>query len=218
MSRPGLFVSVEGGEGVGKSTLLQNLIEHFKAWDADVVTTREPGGTPVANAIRGVFAGVGGAESILPMTELMLVNAARHQHVEHLLRPSILAGNIVISDRYADSSRVYQGELGMVPRDTVEQMLAAATGGLEPDITFFLDCELDIALARVQERENQPGTDGVRRYDDADVAVHRVIQRGFQKLAVEFPKRIVTLDAAKSPEEVLRDATCHLETWKARFS
>jgi dTMP kinase len=202
MARHGHFITIEGGEGVGKSLFLRGLASALTQAGCCVVATREPGGTPVAQSLRKIFAQPADGETLTMITELFLVNACRSQHVTHLVEPALSRGEWVISDRFADSTRIYQGMIGGVDRNLVELTISAATGGRQPDLTFVLDCDVDVAHSRRMDRSG----DGVVRYDDAHESVHQRMRECFLRLAEEFPRRVVVLDASGEPEAVLHSA------------
>ncbi len=208
--RQGLFITVEGGEGVGKSTfvrLLRSGITAAAGSAAEIVQTREPGGTPVANSIRSIFASPPDTEPLTPEAEAMLVMAARAQHVENLIRPALRRGAIVLCDRYSDSMMVYQGVVGGLDRAWLESTNRAATKGLEPDITFLLDCPVEVSSQRSSHRNlNVKADDGIQRYDDGTTAQHEKIRAGFLDCARRAPGRFVVLDATRAPEDTVAEA------------
>lgn len=210
MARQGRFITIEGGEGVGKSLFLKGIASALTQAGCQVVATREPGGTPVAQSLREIFAQPADGETLTMITELFLVSACRSQHVSHLIEPALSRGEWVISDRFADSTRIYQGMIGGVDRSLVELAISAATGGRQPDLTFVLDCDVDVAHSRRMDRSG----DGVVRYDDAHKSVHQRMRDCFLRLAEEFPGRVVVLDASAKPEAVLHSA---LDVLRNRF-
>jgi dTMP kinase len=207
------FITVEGGEGVGKSLFLSLLSTELSALGLSIATTREPGGTPVGDKIRDLFANPPISDPLLVETELMLISAARAQHTQNLIKPRLKAGDWVVSDRYADSTRVYQGFLGGIPSDLIEIVIASTTFGLEPDLTFVLDCDSEVSIRRVRGRSKSM-QDGAVRYDDAKMGTHRKIREGFLQLAKRFPQRIVNLDASGDPKVVARQG---IQIVKDRF-
>ena len=144
----GYFITFEGGEGSGKSTQIQRLVDHISKSELSVepVVSREPGGTESAEAIRRLLV-TGTAERWRAATEAMLMSASRHEHVVHLLRPALAGGKLVICDRYNDSTRVYQGIVGGVPRDDIEALNRLACGDLVPDLTILLDMDVEEGFA-----------------------------------------------------------------------
>jgi len=209
----GRFISFEGGEGVGKTSLMGGLREELAVRGLTVVTTREPGGTPQADRIRGLFAHEEHQDPWLPLTEAFLIAAARTQHVCHRIRPALAAGSWVLCDRFADSTRVYQAAVG---QSALEQVISMATQGLEPDLTFLLDCPAEVSLARIHHRKNQglslESQDPVGRFDRQTVEVQEQRRRDFLRLAETFPARIVVLDAQQHPKAIVDQATAVLKS------
>ena len=211
----GFFITVEGGEGVGKTTFVKSFCAALSAsldpTGSAVVQTREPGGTPVANSIRAIFANPPPGEALIPETEAMLVMAARAQHVAHLIRPALERGAVVICDRYADSTMVYQGAVGGLDRVWLESSNCFATKGLVPDLTFLLDCPVEISSQRseVRSRVGQ-AEDGAQRYDAGSKDQHEKIRAGFLDCARRAPSRFVVLDATKNPGDLTADALAAL--------
>lgn len=203
----GRFITLEGGEGVGKSTLMAGLTSWLASRGLRVIKTREPGGTPIADAVRTIFKSPPGGETITPQAEALLVSAARVQHVVNVIKPALDQGTWVISDRFADSTRVYQGMFGGVPLNDLEWLIKFSTSALEPDITFLLDCDVDLSASRVGDRSGQPAAgDTLERYDHASHQVHDRLRQGFRKVAGFYPSRFFILDAALSKEQVLAQA------------
>jgi dTMP kinase len=188
----GRFISFEGGEGAGKSTQLRLLAARLREGGIDVVETREPGGTPGAEAIRALLV-EGSADRWSPVVETLLMNAARADHVERLIEPALAAGKWVLSDRFADSTRVYQGVAGAVDAAAVERVIGFATGGLEPDLTLVLD----LPEAEGLERAAQRG--GAARFEAKGAAYHAAVRAGFRALA---GGRVRHVDAAGGVDNV----------------
>ena len=209
------FVSVEGTEGAGKSVFTAALAAMIRACGAEVVTTREPGGTLVADQIRALFASPPPGESLTPTAEALLVSAARAQHLEYLIRPALARGAWVICDRFADSTRVYQGTLGGLPIADLEALIAFSTAGQVPDLTFILDCPVALAAVRLQQRLSTAKDDAigdtVERFDQAPAAVHERMRQGFLTVLAANPGRCVRLDASLTPEQLLGVAWVALE-------
>ena len=195
MTGRGRFVTVEGGEGVGKSTLIAGL--RAAPAFADALFTREPGGSSGAEEIRALFVS-GEAERWDAMTELLLVNAARRDHVVRTVEPALAAGRMVVCDRYLDSTRAYQGARG-VDRTTIDRMHALAVG-LTPDRTLLLDAPPDAALARARARQ---GPDRFERMTDG---FHERLRDAFRAIANAEPERFAVIDATQPPEAVLAAA------------
>jgi dTMP kinase len=141
------------------------------------------------------------------MTEALLVSAARAQHVEKVIRPALAAGKWVLCDRYADSTRVYQGVLGGLDTEKLETLIALSTDDLSPDLTFLLDCDVRIAARRRDQRGAEADlSDAIRRYDDAKIEFHDRLRTAYLSLVQRFPARMIVLDAAQAPAKVTADA------------
>ncbi len=209
MTKDSRFISIEGGEGVGKSYLSQGLKLRLEALKYEVLLTHEPGGTPLASAIRQLF--LNPPEKPAALTELYLVSAARAQHVQKLIRPQLEAGRWVLCDRFYDSTRIYQGDLGGVPEAVLEATIEASVDGCHPAQTFVLDCPADVAMSRVEKRAKELQWDGGNRYDEGSRAMHETLRQGYLKRARQFPDRIHVLDASRPPQEVLEAAWSHLK-------
>jgi dTMP kinase len=192
-----VFIVVEGIEGSGKSTLVAGLADHLKALGHAVAVTREPGGTPVGDAIREIF--LDRAISISPLTEGLLVNAARAQHVTDVIRPMLDDGRIVLCDRFTDSTLAYQGYGRGVDLGSLREMCATAADGLEPDLVLLIDLPVSVARARLIER--RAPSDRIENEDDA---FHERVRRGFLELANESLRHVV-LDGTEAPARVLHD-------------
>ncbi len=191
----GRFISFEGGEGTGKSTQIRLLADRLRAAGHEVVTTREPGGTEGAEAIRALLlTGEPGRWS--PVTEALLMNASRADHVERLIRPALTRGSWVLSDRYADSTFVYQGIAGHVDAAALQALHVHATGDLWPDLTIILDLPEGEGLERALVR----GGEG--RFEAKGAGFHARVRRGFRQRAAEQPARCKLIDASGSVGEV----------------
>ena len=185
----GIFITFEGIEGSGKTTQSERLAT---ALGPDVVLTREPGGTPISEQIRDIFLT---SDNITSMTELLLVAAARTQHVDERIRPALEANRTVICDRFIDASVAYQGYRGGIDLSFIHQLNHIATGGLTPDITFILDLPPEIGLLRQQ----QSGTHR-DRLDREALESHCKVRDGYLSVAKANPHRIKLIDATQSPD------------------
>jgi len=194
----GLFITFEGGEGTGKTTQIARLAERLRAAGHEVVVTREPGGTPLAEAIRGLL--LDPAHEPDGLVELLLLEAARRDHVERLVAPALARGAVVISDRFADSSTVYQGMVRGLGVERVERLNALATGGLEPDRTVVLDLEPEAGVGRALRRN--AGEGGASRLDEEPLDFHRRVRAGFVELVGRHPARFRLVPATGAAEEV----------------
>lgn len=195
----GFFITVEGGEGTGKTTQIARLAEHLQGCGHTVVVTREPGGTPVAEAARAVL--LDPALEPDGMTELFLLEAARRDHVERVIAPALERGEVVLSDRYADSSTVYQGMVRGLGEELVIQLNRLATGDLEPDLTLVLDLDPEAGVDRARSR-NAEGDGAESRLDDEPTEFHRRVREGFLRLAELHPDRVRVVDAAGDADAV----------------
>ena len=192
----GRFITFEGGEGTGKSTQSKRLVAALERRGFDVVLTREPGGSPAAETIRGLLLS-GRARPLGVLGEAYLFAAARIDHVAELIEPSLARGAFVVCDRFADSSRVYQGTAGGLPADVVDELVDAAIGFTIPDLTIIIDVPVPIGLARVGHR-----SEGADRFESDAVAVHEERRRGFLALADRFPDRCVVVDGSREKDVV----------------
>ncbi|NLN92849.1 MAG: dTMP kinase [Candidatus Hydrogenedens sp.] len=192
----GLLITLEGGEGSGKSTQIQLLARWLKEEGHEVVCTREPGGTPLAEEIRDLLM-VPRAETVAPLAELLLYQAARAQHVRDVIRPALQRGALVLCDRFVDSTSAYQGAGRTLPEEAVMELNRLATDGIWPDLTLILDLPEQEGLQRARNR----GSDD--RMMEETLSFHRNIRSAFQRLAQEEPDRITMVDGCLSPEEVL---------------
>jgi dTMP kinase len=192
----GLFITFEGPDGCGKSTQIAPLADYLRSKGRKVYTTREPGGTEISDQVRQIIMAMKNT-SMHPRTELLLFLSARAQLVEEIIRPRLAAGEIVISDRYGDSTLAYQGYGHGVDRDVIRNLLAFATGGLKPDLTLLLDVDAETGL-----RRRQTGGGEWNRLDANKLAYHERVRQGYLQLAREEPARWVIIDACQSPERV----------------
>jgi dTMP kinase len=195
----GRFITLEGGEGAGKSTLLAGLNDALTARGVVVTTTREPGGTPAANDIRELLVrGAGERWSVL--SEALLFAAARNDHLERLIRPTLAGGAWVISDRYMDSTYAYQVAGRGLPADTFDT-LHRLIGALKPDLTLILDIDPENGVARSRGHAS-----GESRFETMDAAFHARVRASFHALAAREPERCVVIDAAQDKPAVLAAA------------
>jgi dTMP kinase len=189
----GVFITFEGGEGAGKSTQIRLLATHLVACGRRATTTREPGGTPLAEAIRALLLGKDGTSD--PVTQALLFAAARRDHIHALIAPALAEGQVVLCDRFTDSTRAYQG--GRLPAEALEATLKLGAGDLAPDLTFLLDLPPEIGLARVRRRGATGDT-----FEQAELAFHEAVRARFLALAEAEPARIARIDASQTEEMV----------------
>ncbi len=201
----GRFITLEGGEGTGKSTLISGLARELSARGHAVLTTREPGGTPLAEAIRTLALTPPQDETWSPLAHALLMNTSRDDHLNKLVRPALARGDWVICDRFADSTRAYQSVDGVDPEQLLE-IERIIVGDTQPDVTLILDADPE-ALAK---RREQRGVSDV--FEAKDLAFHRQIRAAFLSIADQEPERCVVLDALRSPEHVLAAALQAIDT------
>ncbi|HVN33429.1 MAG TPA: dTMP kinase [Thermoanaerobaculaceae bacterium] len=194
----GRFITFEGIEGCGKTTQLLLLASDLKHRGVTVVTTREPGGTPLGERVRDVL--LDPQLTPIPLVELFLLEAARAQLVAFVIAPALASGKFVLSDRFADSSLAYQGGARRLPRSTVQRLNELACAGVVPDRTLVFDLDVELALGRARERPST-GPDN-RRFEDEALAFHRAVAEAYRELARADPGRVTIVDARGTPEEV----------------
>ena len=197
MTRPGRLVTFEGGEGAGKSTQIERLAATLRAAGLDPLVTREPGGTPGAEQIRRLLV-EGPPDRWLPLSEALLLLAARHDHVVRRIAPALADGRWVLCDRFMDSTRVYQGVAGAVGEAVIDRLHAVVLGELRPDLTVILDVPVATGLGRRQDAV------GRQRYERMSSAFHEQVRAGFLALARAQPERCVVVDGNR-PVEVVAD-------------
>ncbi len=190
----GLFITFEGIEGCGKSTQVHKLKEHLEARGHRVNLTREPGGTPIGEAIRAVLLAPASA-AMADATELLLYQAARAQHVAERIRPALEQGVIVVCDRFADSTTAYQGAGRGLPSDEIERLQGLATANLAPDLTILLDLPVEEGLKRAMN------TGEFDRIEREAVDFHRKVRQAFLRLAEKEPQRVRTIDGLLPVDE-----------------
>jgi dTMP kinase len=194
----GRFITFEGGEGSGKSTHARLLADRLRALGIEVVLTREPGGSPGAEIIRHVLLS-GAAKPLGAETEAILFAAARNDHVRTTIRPALLAGKWVVSDRFIDSTRVYQGALGKVDAKLIRSLERITVGAAMPDLTFILDVPATVGLARAKRRRGKGATD---RFEGESIEFHEALRAAYSALAAKEPKRCVVIDG-RAPRDVV---------------
>ena len=197
----GLFVTFEGGEGAGKSTQIRLLAESLKARGLDVVTTREPGGSPGAEAVRH-FVLSGAAEDYGTRMEALLFAAARSDHVEELIRPALTDGKVVLCDRFMDSSRVYQGVTGNLEPAFIEALERVAINGVAPDCTLILDLPATVGLARARARAGETDNSTPDRFEKEELETHEKRREAFLDIAEREPLRCRVIDATREQAEI----------------
>lgn len=204
--KPGRFITLEGIEGAGKSTVAKLVREWLTARGVVVVATREPGGTPLAERVRTLVLDRGD-EAITPTVETLLMFAGRGIHVNNLIRPALARGDWVVCDRFTDATRAYQGSGRGVSREWIEQLAAAVHSGLEPDKTLLLDLPVAVGLARARQRSGPAPTD--RFEEEAEMFFERV-RAEYLRLAKAEPQRFAVIDASRDLDGVRAQVENHL--------
>ena len=200
----GLFITLEGGEGAGKTTIANAVIDKLSTLGIETLYTREPGGIKIAEKIREVILDRDHTEMDC-RTEALLYAAARRQHLVEKVKPAMDEGRIVLCDRFVDSSIVYQGYARGIGMDEVREINQFAIEGFMPDLTIFFDIKPEIGLARIAANDSRE----VNRLDLEGLAFHELVYEGYKKQAKMNPERIVSVDATKSVE-TLTDEVCAL--------
>ncbi|POR43251.1 dTMP kinase [Methylobacterium sp. V23] len=198
----GTFITFEGGEGAGKSTQIRRLAAHLRAEAGrPVLTTREPGGSPRAERIReALLAGL--AKPYGPFAEALLFSAARIDHLDTLIRPALARGEIVLCDRFADSTRAYQGAAGGLDPEVLGALEGVVVGPTRPDLTLILDCEPELGLARARARRDAGSDGAVDRFEAEALAFHARLRNAFLAIAAEEPARCAVVNAALPADAV----------------
>lgn len=185
---PGIFVTLEGIEGVGKTTNLRFLAEHLHKHNVPVLVTREPGGTPLADDIRHFLLSEH-EEEVLPETELLLMFAARAQHIKNVIRPALAAGKLVLCDRFTDTSYAYQGAGRGIEKEKIAMLESVVQDGLKPELTILFDAPIEVGLSRIKAREK---TD---RFESETKNFFHKCRQEYLALAEAEPERFVTINA-----------------------
>lgn len=206
--RRGLFITFEGPEGAGKTTVIRAVAEHLRQRGYNVVLTREPGGTPIGDQIRTVLLSPDN-HAMHPETELLLFSAARAQHVRERILPALEEGAIVLCDRFADSTLAYQGYGRGLDLHALHTITQFATGGLTPDLTILLDIDPAQGLARRRAASAQ-GAEW-NRIDNDELALHQRVREGYLRLAAENPERWVVVDASAPVDDVIAQVIAAIE-------
>ena len=192
----GQFITFEGGEGAGKSTQVRRLAQRLAERGREVASTREPGGSPGAEAIRNLLV-TGEVERWSPVTETLLMYAARRDHIERVIQPALARGATVLCDRFLDSTRAYQGAGGGAAPDLIRALENHIVGAMIPDLTLILDLPISVGLARAAARG-----EGEARFEAKGYAFHERLRAGFLAIAAAEPARCVVIDAGASLDDV----------------
>jgi len=204
----GLFITFEGGEGAGKTTLIDRILKTLQEERQDVFKTREPGGTPLGEEIRSLL--LHQMRPLSPFAELALFLASRAQHIDEAILPALRSGKIVLCDRFNDSSIAYQGMARGLGMDKVEAACRFFCHGLEPHLTLYLDIDPEIGLSRAKKERAQD------RIEAEDIAFHAKIREGYHAIHKQEPKRFRLLDASRTPEQVFHEAIAIVRSMRKR--
>lgn len=190
------FITFEGIEGVGKSTQVRLLCDLFKQHNIDFVSTREPGGLPIAESIRNILL----HKDMSPITELLLYEAARAEHFEKIILPALNKGQSVICDRFADASIAYQGYGRGLNIKLIEDLNRIAIQNREPDLTFIIDLPVKLAFERLSKRGTAPD-----RFEKLSHDFYEKVRNGYIEQSKKYPKRVIIIDADRTPEQIHKD-------------
>lgn len=204
VKNPGRFITLEGGEGAGKSTQIQVIKDYLQFRGNDVVVTREPGGTSEGQEIRNLLVS-GDIDKWSPLSETLLILADRAAHLERVIRPSLAEGKYVVCDRFFDSTKAYQGIAGGLGLDVIHNLQQPVLGTTLPDVTLLLDIDPEKGLRRAQERG------GELRFESKTLAYHRTLRNAFLDFAAQEPDRIFVIDADRDVEAVSADILAVLD-------
>lgn len=209
---PGIFITVEGGEGVGKSTQLANIRSHLEGNGRDVVMTREPGGTPFAEDVRQLLL-TPREEKVAPDAELLLMFAARTSHLQDLIHPALAAGKWVVSDRFTDATYAYQGGGRGLSVDRICTLEKFVQDGFRPHATLLLDAPVDVGMARARERNDVPD-----RFERENNEFFKRVRHVYLERAAAEPERFIIIDAAVSLDEVSASVRAALDRLLERYA
>ncbi|MCX6112345.1 MAG: dTMP kinase [Proteobacteria bacterium] len=191
-----LFITLEGIEGVGKTTQVNLLFDFFKKIGIDFISTREPGGLPISESIRNILLN----KEMSPLTELLLYEAARAEHFDKIISPALNKGQSVICDRFTDASIAYQGYGRGLDIKLIEQLNSIATKGIEPDLTFVIDLPVPLAFKRLNTRRTTPD-----RFEKLSNDFYEKVRQGYIEQSKKYPKRVFIIDADRTPQEIHKD-------------
>ncbi|MBR7130847.1 MAG: dTMP kinase [Lentisphaeria bacterium] len=194
----GFFITFEGPEGAGKSSQVAALAEYLTSRGRECILTREPGGTGLAELIRQVVKSHNSGETVHDETELLLMEAARAQHVREKILPALNQNKVVICDRFSDSTRAYQGGARKLPMAVIDYLNDFASAGRKPDLTILLDLSPEAGFARISSREPE----GFDRFENEKLDFHRQVRQAFLDTAEAEPERFCVIDATLSKEEI----------------
>jgi dTMP kinase len=197
----GYFITFEGVEGCGKTTQIKLLSELLSARGMSTVLTREPGGCPIADKIRSILLDAEN-RALSPLTELMLYAAARAQHVTEVISPALIAGKIVLCDRFCDATVAYQSFGRGIDRSIIDPLNLQACQGVSPDLTVLVDCDPSVGLERARRRIEATSGPREERFELEELAFHQRVRAGYQRLAADQPERFLIIDGSDTIEKI----------------
>jgi dTMP kinase len=209
LKRRGIFITLEGIDGSGKSTQHRLLVNHLRDSGARVVSTREPGGTAIGEQVRAILL-ASATEGMAPLAELALMYAARAQHLEETIRPALARGEIVISDRYNDASLAYQGYGRRLGAAVVKALDGAICGATQPDLTLVLDLPIRQALGRAKGREMRRKSRRAR-FEAESLKFHQRVRKGYLEIARREPRRVKMIRAGRPVDQIQAEIQQHVE-------
>lgn len=207
-----MFITFEGIEGSGKSVQIARASEYLRGKGIECLVTREPGGTDFGRALRGILLGIHGYR-IEPWCELLLFLADRHQHLKEVIEPALRRGVVVLSDRYHDATRAYQGAARWIPLSEIEQ-ITGILGIIEPDKTILLDLKAEEGLSRARARNMEYASEAIEgRFEAEDLEFHRNVRNAYLEIAARAPQRVCVIPASGTPDEVSALIAPMLDQW-----
>lgn len=212
-----MFVTFEGIEGCGKTTQIERFEDALKRQGIPLVSTFEPGGTRIGKDIRRILLDARN-EDLTPLAELILYAADRAQHIEEVIKPALDRGEWVICDRFVDATSAYQGAARSQDMRLIQFLNETSTGGISPDMTFLLDCPVEMGLERAIKRNEAPSHQGQDRFERETMNFHRKVRKGYLDLASENKERFVIIDASLSEDEMEKEIFLHIEPHLRRDS
>lgn len=203
------FITFEGIEGAGKTTQARLLCEYLAGKGIQHVFTREPGGTVIGEKIRAVLLDPQ-SRNMVPVSELLLYGAARSQHIEEVISPSLAEGKVVVCDRFTDATIAYQGHGREIPMNVIRIVNSLASADIKPDLTILLDCDPQVGLSRARARNQAIGDASATRFDDEELGFHRRVREGYLEIARQDTQRVRVIPADHSAEKVAKQITSHV--------
>ncbi|NOQ52580.1 MAG: dTMP kinase [Desulfuromonadaceae bacterium] len=204
------FITFEGIEGSGKTTQIRFLAKHLQQQGIEVLRTREPGGCPIADQIRGILLNPANA-AMIPQTELLLYAAARAQHIEEIVQPALQSGRMVLCDRFTDATLAYQGAGRGLDPALIKRLNLLTAGGCHPDLTLLLDLPVEIGISRATHREEAQQDSSEGRFEREQLEFHQRIRRAYLSMAAAEPQRIRVIDAEQTPQQIAQQVAAIID-------